>query len=60
MKKSKVKAILILVIIMILSILSLSMGVYAGYQLSATEVIYTKPDGTTVTLKQALDELYSK
>ena len=55
MKKSKVKTILILLIIIVLC---LSVGVYAGYTLSATEVSYTKSDGTTtVSVKEALDEL---
>ena len=54
MKKSKLKTILILLIIIVLC---LSVGVYAGYTLSATEVSYTKSDGTEVSVKEALDEL---
>lgn len=54
MKKSKLKTILILLIIIVLS---LSVGVYAAYALSATDVSYTKSDGTTVSVKDALDEL---
>ena len=57
MKKSKLKVVLILVIIMVLC---LSIGVYAGYTLSAQDVTYTKPDGTTVTVGAALDELRAK
>ena len=57
MKKSKIKTVLILLIIMGLC---LSVGVYAGYTLSATEVTYTKSDGTTVSVKVALDELREK
>lgn len=57
MKKNKVKTTLSLIIIMVLC---LSVGVYAAYVLSATEVSYTKSDGTTVSVKDALDELYGK
>ena len=57
MKKNKVKTTLSLIIIMVLC---LSVGVYAAYVLSATEVSYTKSDGTTVSVKDALDELYAK
>ena len=57
MKRNKIKTVLILLIIIILC---LSVGVYAGYQLSATEVRYTKSDGTTITVKEALDELRAK
>lgn len=54
MKKSKIKTVLILLIIMGLC---LSVGVYAGYTLSATDVTYTKSDGTTLSVSAALDEL---
>lgn len=54
MKKEKVKTILI---VLIIAILCLNVGVYAAYVLSATEVSYTKSDGTTVSVKAALDEL---
>ena len=57
MKKNKVKTVLIVVIILIVC---LNIGVYAAYVLSATEVNYTKSDGTTVDVKSALDELYIK
>ena len=57
MKKSKMKTGLILLIIMALC---LSVGVYAGYTLSATDVSYKKPDGTIVSVKAALDELNTK
>ena len=57
MKKSKIKTILILLIIIVLC---LSVGVYAGYTLSATDVTYTKPGETTpISVKDALDELRS-
>lgn len=54
MKKNKVKIILIVLIILIVC---LNIGVYAAYILSATDVNYTKSDGTTVSVKEALDEL---
>ena len=54
MQKSKLKTMLILLIIIVLC---LSVGVYAGYTLSAQDVTYTKPNGTQVTIKEALDEL---
>ena len=57
MKKNKVKTTLSLIIIMVLC---LSVGAYAAYVLSATEVSYTKSDGTTVSVKAALDELNTK
>ena len=57
MKKSKVKMILIVLIILSLG---LSVGVYAGYTLSSTDVSYTKSDGTSTSVKSALDELYTK
>ena len=54
--KNKIKSILI---ILITIAICLSVGVYAGYTLSATEVTYTKSDGTTVSVKEALDELHT-
>lgn len=57
MKKEKVKTILI---VLIIAILCLNVGVYAATVLSATDVNYTKSDGTTVTVKAALDELNTK
>ena len=54
MKKSKVKIILIIGIILILC---LNIGVYAAYLFSSTDVSYTKADGTTISVKSALDEL---
>ena len=55
--KNKIKSILI---ILITIVICLSVGVYAGYTLSATDVTYTKSDGTTVSVKAALDELNTK
>ena len=40
-------------------VLCFNVGVYAAYALAATEVSYTKKDGTTVSVKSALDELYA-
>ena len=57
MKKSTVNIILIALIILILC---LNVGVYAAYVLNSTEVNYTKSDGTTVSVKSALDELNTK
>lgn len=57
MKKEKVKTILI---VLIIAILCLNVGVYAATVLSATDVNYTKSDGTTVSVKAALDELNTK
>ena len=54
MKKNKVKIILIICIILILC---LNIGVYAAYLFSSTDVSYTKADGTTISVKSALDEL---
>lgn len=54
MSKNRVKTILIVLLVL----LCLNVGVYAA--LSATEVNYTKSNGTTVTVKAALDELYAK
>ena len=59
MKKNKVKIILTFVIIIIV-VIGFSLGVYAGYTLSAKEVTYTKPDGTQLTVKEALDDLRAK
>lgn len=56
MKKEKVKTILI---VLIIAILCLNVGVYAATVLSATDVSYTKSDGTTVSVKEALDELHT-
>ena len=41
-------------------VLCFNVGVYAAYALAATEVSYTKSDGTTVSVKDALDELNKK
>ena len=49
-----------IVIIMIIIIISMSIGAYAAdYLLNATQVSQNK-NGTTVTVKEALDDLYSK
>ena len=54
MNKNKIKTVLI---ILTTIVICLSVGVYAGYTLSATDVNYTKSDGSTVSVKAALDEL---
>ena len=58
MKKTKIKIVLIIFIILLIILLCFSAGVYAAYLLGATDVSYTKPDGTTVSVKEALDEVY--
>ena len=58
MKKTKIKIALIIFIILLIILLCFSAGVYAAYLLGATDVSYTKPDGTTVSVKEALDEVY--
>ena len=57
--KEKIKITLIIVTILLIIILCFNAGVYAAYVLSATDVSYTKSNGTTVNVKQALDELYT-
>ena len=57
MNKNKIKTVLI---ILTTIVICLSVGVYAGYTLSATDVNYTKSDGSTVSVKAALDELNTK
>ena len=57
MKKGKLK---ILIVLPIIVILFLSVGVYAGYNYSATNVKFTNDDGTEVSLKEKLDELNGK
>ena len=49
------------IIILIVAIIITSMvSVYAAYSYLATDVSYTKPDGTGTSVKAALDELYKK
>lgn len=59
MKKTKIKIALMIFIILLIIVLCFSAGVYAAYLLGATDVSYTKPDGTTVSVKEALDEVYN-
>ena len=58
-KSNKIKIVLIIFIIILALVLCFNVGVYAAYALAATEVSYTKKDGTTVSVKSALDELYA-
>ena len=51
---------MIIFIIILALVLCFNVGVYAAYALAATEVSYTKKDGTTVSVKDALDELNKK
>lgn len=55
----KLKTALIVFIVILAFVLCFNVGVYAAYALAATEVSYTKPDGTTTNVKAALDELYA-
>ena len=59
MKKTKIKIALMIFIILLIIVLCFSAGLYAAYLLGATDVSYTKPDGTTVSVKEALDEVYN-
>ena len=59
MKKSKFKTLLILLMILIV-VIAFGAGTYAGYVLSAKDITYTKSDGTTISVKEALDELNTK
>ena len=59
-KSNKIKIVLIIFIIILALVLCFNVGVYAAYALAATEVSYTKADGTTVSVKDALDELNKK
>ena len=59
-KSNKIKIVLIIFIIILALVLCFNVGVYAAYALAATEVSYTKKDGTTVSVKSALDEIKVK
>ena len=59
MKSKKIKIVLIILVVLLVIILCFSAGVYAAYVLGATDVSYTKPDGSTVSVKSALDEIYT-
>ena len=59
-KSNKIKIVLIIFIVILALVLCFNVGVYAAYALAATEVSYTKSDGTTVSVKDALDELNKK
>ena len=56
----KLKTALIVFIVILALVLCFNVGVYAAYALAATEVSYTKPNGTQTSVKAALDELYNK
>ena len=49
-----------ILIIMIVIIISACAVVYADYVLNATEVKYTKADNSEISVKSALDDLYTK
>lgn len=56
----KLKIALIVFIVLLVLFLCFNVGVYAAYVLAATDVNYIKSNNTTVSVKAALDELYSK
>lgn len=56
----KIKTTLIVLIIILILVLCFNVGVYAAYALAATDVSYTKPNGTQTSVKVALDEVYAK
>ena len=56
----KIKTILIVLIVILIGVLCFNVGVYAAYALAATDVSYTKPNGTQTSVKEALDEVYAK
>ena len=55
--KKNLKVIIIFIVSMIITSM---VSVYAAYNYLATDVSYTKPDGTGTSVKAALDELYKK
>ena len=60
MKNKKIiKTSLIVLIIILILVLCFNIGAYAAYTFAATDVSYTKSDGTTVSVKEALDELHN-
>lgn len=60
MKNKKIKTALIVFVIILTLVLFFNVAVYAAYTLAATEVSYTKPNGTQTSVKAALDEVYAK
>ena len=56
MKKNITKILLIVALITV----CIGAKVYADYIMNATEVEYTKSDSTKVSVKVALDDLYTK
>ena len=47
-------------IIIVLCIISCGIGVYAAVTYKATDVLYTSSDGTSMTVNDALNDLYNK
>ena len=56
----KLKTALTAFIVILILVLCFNVGVYAAYALAATDVSYTKPNGTQTSVKAALDEVYAK
>ena len=46
-------------IIIVLCIISCGIGVYAAVTYNATDVLYTSSDGTSMTVSDALNDLYA-
>lgn len=60
MKNKKLKTLLIVFIVILILVLCFNIGVYAAYTFAATDVSYTKSNGSTISVKAALDEVYAK
>ena len=60
MKNKKLKTLLIVFIIILILVLCFNVVIYAAYTLAATDVSYTKSNGSTISVKAALDEVYAK
>ena len=60
MKNKKLKTSLIVFIIILILVLCFNVVVYAAYALAATDVSYTKSNGSTISVKAALDEVHAK
>lgn len=58
MMKSKLKIILIILILLISAIIVSGLSVYATYNYLASDISYAKSNGTTVSVENALNDLY--
>lgn len=55
-KKNQIKLIIIIMVFILINCI----GVYAAYNYFAKDVVYTKSDGTEISVEAALNELYEK